>query len=125
VFEVAVGTVGDVPFVHEVYGLDIPPDFQAAHGYDHGPCIFDRGRVAGEPCLLVGHCIGCGDEQETSDRQRDQMDCGFLHGNYLSVIGNSRTRVPVAAKIAFVIAGATGGNGPSPSPLGASLLSTR
>ena len=39
-----------------------------------------------------------------------------------SWIGSSRTRFPVAAKIALVIAGATGANGPSPSPLGESLL---
>ncbi len=33
--------------------------------------------------------------------------------------GNDRTRLPVAAKIAFVTAGTTGGNAGSPTPVGA------
>ena len=37
-------------------------------------------------------------------------------------IGSRRIRFPVAAKIAFAIAGATGGTPGSPTPVGGSLL---
>ena len=43
---------------------------------------------------------------------------------HVSLIGNWRTRLPVAAKIAFVTAGAMGAVPGSPTPVGLSLLGT-
>jgi hypothetical protein len=40
------------------------------------------------------------------------------------LIGRRRTRLPVAAKIAFATAGATGGTPGSPTPVGFSVLGT-
>ncbi len=44
--------------------------------------------------------------------------------NFVFLIGNSRIRFPVAAKIALHSAGAMGGTPGSPTPAGASLLAT-
>jgi hypothetical protein len=69
VLEVSVRAVGNVPLVHEVHGLDSPPDIETTHGFDHGLRILDRCRVAAEAWLLVAKSVDCGHEQETGNRQ--------------------------------------------------------
>ena len=44
---------------------------------------------------------------------------------WLGVIGMLRMRLPVAVKMAFAIAGATGGMAGSPSPVGGLLVFTK
>ena len=51
--------------------------------------------------------------------------CRCIHIIRPSRIGSSLIRIPVAAKIAFVMAGATGASGPSPTPRGALLFRTK
>ena len=56
------------------------------------------------------------------------MAYGLWHGRarrpYTFLIGRSRTRLPVAAKIALQMAGAMGGTPGSPTPAGGASLST-
>ena len=53
---------------------------------------------------------------------RSPVQLNGRHRRHASRRGRNRSRVPVAAKIAFATAGAIGGNGGSPTPSGCSML---
>ena len=56
-------------------------------------------------------------------RKTEQADARFYTASLIR-IGNLRARFPVAANTAFATAGATGGTGGSPTPIGCSVLGT-
>src|SRR5207247_11188770 len=55
---------------------------------------------------------------------RTQLADRYFHTAWFIRMGDLRTRLPVAANTAFATAGAIGGTGGSPTPIGCSVLGT-
>jgi hypothetical protein len=92
-----------------------------------------KGRVpSSRACSICGHEEISGDavRPRPCQEERERRSLGAAHQDRVlriavSMIGSVRMRSPVAAKIAFVTAGATIAVPASPMPPGASVLLTR
>ena len=79
VLDVAIGTVDDVPFVHEVNRCNVPPDIETTHCFHHGPRIGDRRRVAPQAWLVVCNRPARHNKRQADKRQQSTVMSKFFH----------------------------------------------
>jgi hypothetical protein len=84
--------------------------------------ILDYFQIADHSLSAALDVVGCGFYFTAILQPSTQMR-GFYTASLIR-IGNLRARFPVAANTAFATAGATGGTGGSPTPIGCSVLAT-
>ena len=97
-----------------IHGFEVTSAHEALEEHVRGIPPFKRRRV-GHPSPFSG---------STKMPAPAKLGRGTLETRYVFDSGNSRTRFPVAAKIALHTAGANGGTPGSPTPAGGASLST-